>query len=77
MEQGFQMAGLCRPSSGRGVCNESILISQVNRRRDDAVRGSPVPALQALLRLPIEDLVFERARLEEIFLEHYRPEPRP
>ena len=38
------------------------------------VRGSPVPALQALLRLPIEDLVFERARLEEIFLEHYRPE---
>ena len=39
------------------------------------VRGSPVPALKALLRHPVEDLVFERARLEEIFLEHYRPEP--
>ncbi len=39
------------------------------------VRGSPVPALQALLRHPILDLVFERPRLEEIFLEHYRPEP--
>jgi len=39
------------------------------------VRGSPVPALQALLRQPLEDLVCERARLEEIFLEHYRPEP--
>ena len=39
------------------------------------IRGSPVPALKALLRHPIEDLVFERARLEEIFLEHYRPEP--
>lgn len=37
------------------------------------VRGSPVPALQAVLRLPIEDLTFERPRLEEIFLEHYRP----
>jgi len=44
------------------------------RRVTLLVRGSPVPALQALLRLPIEDLVFERARLEEIFLEHYRPE---
>ncbi len=39
------------------------------------IRGSPVPALKALLRHPVEDLVFERARLEEIFLEHYRPEP--
>ena len=32
------------------------------------VRGSPVPALQALLRLPIEDLVFERARLEGVLV---------
>ncbi len=39
------------------------------------VRGSPLPALQALLQHPVEDLVFERARLDEIFLEHYRPEP--
>jgi hypothetical protein len=39
------------------------------------VRGSPVPALRALLENGVEDLVFERARLDEIFLEHYRQEP--
>ena len=66
---------------GAPVDLESLRVEGVMDVRADGlrvtllVRGSPVPALKALLHHPVEDLVFERARLEEIFLEHYRPEP--
>lgn len=36
------------------------------------VRGNAGPLIRELARYDVEDLVFERARLEEVFLEYYR-----
>ena len=37
-----------------------------------AVRGDVNPLLQELTRLGVEDLVYERAHLEDVFLDYYR-----
>jgi hypothetical protein len=36
------------------------------------VRGEITPLLRELARYDLEDLVYEQARLEDIFLEYYR-----
>lgn len=39
------------------------------------VHGPIQPVLQALASMPVEDMVFEQAHLEEIFLDYYQDQP--
>ncbi|MBI2856061.1 MAG: ABC transporter ATP-binding protein, partial [Chloroflexi bacterium] len=50
-------------------------VTSVERRGNRlkiGVRGNVTPLLQELARLGVEDMVYEQAHLEDIFLDYYR-----
>ena len=49
-----------------------VSVEQTGRHFRIGVRGSTMPLLRELDRLGMEDLVYEQAHLEDIFLDYYR-----
>ena len=49
-----------------------VSVEQNGRRLRIGVRGDVIPLLRELDRMGMEDLVYEQAHLESIFLEYYR-----
>ena len=49
-----------------------VSVEQNGRRFRIGVKGNVIPLLRELDRLEMEDLVYEQARLEDIFLDYYR-----
>jgi ABC-2 type transport system ATP-binding protein len=49
-----------------------VSVKQIGKHFRIGVRGSTMPLLRELDRLGMEDLVYEQAHLEDIFLDYYR-----
>ena len=68
MEVVMQPDGVCITTSLPDV----VSVEQTGNHFRIGVRGSTMPLLRELDRLGMEDLVYEHAHLEDIFLDYYR-----